>query len=171
MIKLFKILFSKENDEYKKTREEFREISKKVKNYKHQLIVEMEGLTTQEKLYESNVSDINFIKNEWVKLPEAIGNGVLSMGVEENEKRKAFLVHYEPNSEIFTHTHPNNIERIQVLTGYIVDNTNNVKTDEGSTYLVDKNTPHNIVTLDTEAYLFIVFSEEMDSLTVKNLIK
>lgn len=170
MRKLYNILFKET-----KADKEFNEVSKKVKAFKHKLQVELEhtpkiidpdGTTT-----ETTISDVSFIKNEWQKLPEAFGNGVISMGIEASEKRKAFLVHYEPDSELFAHKHPYNLERIQVLTGYIQDNTNGKIIPEGKTYTIDKNVTHNIATKDKEAYLFIVFSEEMDTLTVNHLIK
>jgi len=171
MKKLFNILFKETQ-----TDKDFHAVSQKVKDFKHKLQHELE--TKEKKCDDGFVPspddtpiDIKFIKNEWVKLPEAFGNGVISMGMEESEKRKAFLVHYEPDSELFTHSHPANLERIQVLTGYIQDNTIGKQINEGETYIVDKNVKHNIVTKDVEAYLFIVFSEEIDTLTVNHLIK
>lgn len=171
MSKLFEILFKKRVDvEFEKTRKEYRAISKKVKEFKHQLKHELESDSNLSNTVEPTNNEIVFVKNEWVRLPDAIGNGVLSMGIEESEKRKSFLVHYEPHSELFTHKHPYNIERIQILTGYIKDNVNDKLIDEGESYVIDKNINHNIVTLDKEAYLYIVFSEMIDTLTVKNLI-
>ncbi len=156
-----------------KTDEEFRTIKKRVKDFKHKLEIQLSDYEQVNNLSDydkANLSDIQFVKNEWVKLPEAIGNGVLSMGLEESEKRKAFLVHYEPNSELFPHIHPNNIERIQVLTGCIKDNTTGKEINEGNSYTIEKNIPHHIVTMDVEAYLFIVFSEEMNTLQFNHLI-
>lgn len=172
MRKIFNMLFQDESKDDK----EFREVSEKLKDFKHKLQYELEVLDDKEcnehpNKFNTPMDDIMFVKNEWVELPEAFGNGVLSMGMEETEKRKAFLVHYEPDSELFTHSHPENLERIQVLTGYIMDNTNGAQINEGQTYMVDKNVKHNIVTKDVEAYLFIVFSEEIDTLTVNYLIK
>jgi quercetin dioxygenase-like cupin family protein len=169
---LFKILFKEKVDtEFEKTHDEFRKLSKKAKEFKHKLLYEIDDPSAHnDNTPEANMNEISFVKNEWIRLPDAAGNGVLSMGMEESSKRKSFLVHYEPNSELFTHKHPHNIERIQVLSGYIRDNVNGQTIDEGDTYLIDKNISHNIVTLDKEAYLYIVFSEELDTLTVKNLI-
>lgn len=173
---IFNILFkekSKTDREFEKTHKEFKKLSKKAKDFKHKLLFELDP-TTQENAdgtFEAKLSEISFVKNEWVRLPDAAGNGVLSMGMEESNKRKSFLVHYEPNSELFAHRHPHNLERIQVLSGYIKDNVNGETIDEGETYLIDKNISHNIVTLDKEAYLYIVFSEELDTLTVKNTIQ
>jgi quercetin dioxygenase-like cupin family protein len=171
---LFNIIFNRNNTPKIKAsdvaRNDFKEIHQKVKDFKHNLLFQLDEGAPQP-TPSATIKDIAFIKNEWVRLPDAVGNGVLSMGVEETEKRKSFLVHYEPNSELFTHKHPHNIERIQVLTGYIQDNITGEKVNEGGTYLIDKNQPHNIVTLDKESYLFIVFSEELDTLTVNHLIE
>jgi quercetin dioxygenase-like cupin family protein len=168
MRKLFNILFRESEVD-----RDFDEVSKKVKAFRNKLQIEMLNKPTKKTSpsNESLIEDITFVKNEWVRLPEAFGNGVISMGMEATEKRKAFLVHYEPDSEIFTHSHPHNLERIQVLTGYIQDNSTGKVIPEGKTYLIDKNEEHNIVTKDKEAYLFIVFSEEVDTLTVNHLIK
>lgn len=169
MKKLYNILFKETQID-----KDFKDVSKKVKEFKHKLQYELEIKDEKNRsgIYEDvSPIDITFVKNEWVKLPEAFGNGVISMGIEESAKRKAFLVHYEPESELFTHSHPANLERIQVLTGYIQDNSCGKQINEGETYIIDMNVEHNIVTKDVEAYLFIVFSEEIDTLTVNHLIK
>lgn len=153
---IFKILFRSNDKEYD-------EVTNKLKKIKKELLVKHNS--------EAVIENIDFIKNEWVTLPEAFGKGVISMGIEASEERKCFLVHYKANSELFTHQHPKNLERIQVLTGYIKDNSNGKVFNEGQTYIIDKNVPHNIVTLDKEAYLFIVFSEKLESIDIDHIIE
>lgn len=160
-MKLFNILFKDTEDD-----KIFRATKKRVKGIKHQLQFKLETSPST-----NTHTEIEFIKNRWLKLPEAFGSGVITMGMEESEKRKCFLVHYESNSELFNHSHPKNLERIQILTGCIKDMITDIVYQEGETFVIDKNESHHIITTTEEAYLFIVFSEELATLEVNYLIK
>lgn len=167
-MKIFDILF-KNNEEHK----EFLDVREKVDKIKSNFEIIFEDNSPEDTEHHSippEPQEIEFIKNEWVNLPNSFGNGVISMGMEESDKRTCFLIHYEPNSTLFKHKHPNNLERIQVLTGFIRDDVRGTVYQEGETFVIDKDTLHHITTLNEESYLFIVFSEEIDTMDVKHLI-
>jgi len=168
-MKILDILL-KNNEEHKK----YLSTKSKVNNLKSKLkLVFNDNDKADVKKYgiPDTPQEIEFIKNEWVNLPNTFGNGVVSMGMEESDRRSCFLVHYKPNSTLFKHKHPNNLERIQVLTGFIRDDVRGEVYQEGETFLIEKNTLHHITTLNEEAYLFIVFSDEIDTMAVNHLIK
>ncbi len=110
--------------------------------------------------------EIEIVKNKWVPISEPIGNGVHTMGLHLEDDYKSLLVHYQKNSWTSKHLHSKEWEILMVLDGEIEDNTTGIILKKGDVYIIPRNAVHNIITRDSECYLYVMFSSDQHNLKI-----
>lgn len=113
-----------------------------------------------------DATDFNVVKNQWTDLPADISERVSVMGLHLGDDYISLLGYYTPNATVKPHQHKNEWEVIKILEGEAYDKTNNIKLTKGDVYIIPRNKIHNIVTKDSECYLYALFTSDKKYLKI-----
>lgn len=103
------------------------------------------------------ISEMVFLKNQWLTLPEKLGKGVKILGVEMTDDYKLLITKFTKNSYLEAHEHNSNYELNKVLSGSVYDPINKKTYNCGDTFLMEKDVKHAL-SCTSEAYLLTLFT-------------
>tara|TARA_R110001592_G_C13089914_1_gene743337 strand:+ start:1017 stop:1550 length:534 start_codon:yes stop_codon:yes gene_type:complete len=112
--------------------------------------------------------DIQTFKNKWIELEDSIGKGIHTMGLHKGKDYKSLLVHHQENSFSAQHFHSKEWEVITILDGSCYDKSTDIKLKKGDVYIIPRNAIHQIITKDTECYMYVMFSSNKQNLKISD---
>lgn len=112
--------------------------------------------------------DIQTLKNKWTELEDPIGNGIHTMGLHKGKDYKSLLVHHQENSFSAQHFHSKEWEVITILDGHCYDKSTNTKLKKGDVYIIPRNAIHQIITKNSECYMYVMFSSNKQNLKISD---
>lgn len=112
--------------------------------------------------------DIQTFKNKWTELEDSIGKGIHTMGLHKGKDYKSLLVHHQENSFSAQHFHSKEWEVITILDGSCYDKSTDIKLKKGDVYIIPRNAIHQIITKDTECYMYVMFSSNKQNLKISD---
>lgn len=103
------------------------------------------------------ISEMVFLKNQWLTLPDKLGKGVKILGVDMADDYKLLITKFSKDSFLEPHEHNSNYELNRVLSGTVFDPINNKTYNCGDTFLMEKDMKHAL-SCSSEAYLLTLFT-------------